>query len=87
MKEATKAKTELIRVLGEFEESLGEFEEGDEYYQEIQVMIKNARDEGLVDLQVRETTMMMITTRIMITIKIMITKMIMIAIMISSISS
>ena len=28
MKEATKAKTELILILGEFEESFGEFEEG-----------------------------------------------------------
>ena len=38
------AKTELILILREFEE-------GDEYYQ---VMIKNARDEVLVDLEVIE---------------------------------
>ena len=45
MNQVTRAKTELILILAECEE-------GYLYYQEIQVMIKNARDERLVDLEV-----------------------------------
>ena len=50
LEEATRAKTELILIIAEPEE-----EEYKKYYQRLQVAIKAAEDEGLVDLQVSES--------------------------------